>query len=269
MRITMIVLLAVAISGCSSKKSIDTSKPGIEWELVKNDYDGKGNFLAILTFTTDDELPANGWQLFFSLRYHGYNLESQTKGVEISHVNGELFAITPTAEFKPGNSFKMEFTGARKVANFQDVPSGFFYVGDDGKAVEISRTIRKPEVDLYNNYTKVADVAEPMKVLPTPVKYAEDKGSFTINKETTIKSDFDINYLVEEIEKLTGYKLKEGAGTINIRKTTGPPESYSLSVTSNGIAITAADAAGAFYATQSLKQLLSPDSWAAKKETLT
>ena len=152
MRISLIVLLAFAIVGCQNKKAFEASKLGIEWELVKNDYDGKGNFLATLTFNSESALPTTGWQIFFNLRYHGYDLGSKTKGLQISHVNGELFAIIPTAEFQSGKSLKMEFTGARKVANFQDVPSGFFFVGDDGKAIEITRTIKEPGVELHNNY---------------------------------------------------------------------------------------------------------------------
>ncbi|MEJ0031844.1 MAG: carbohydate-binding domain-containing protein [Bacteroidota bacterium] len=147
------------------------------------------------------------WQIFFNLRYHRYDLASNTKGVTISHVNGELFVITPTAEFISAKSFKVEFTGGRRIANFQDVPSGFFYVGGDDKAVEITRTVVTPtNIDLPTaSEEKVTDVAEPVKVLPAPAKYSESRGSFTINKETTIKSDFDTKYFVNEIENLTGY----------------------------------------------------------------
>ena len=271
MKTFLSIALLVVATACTQNKPFDASKPDIEWQFVKNNYDDKGHFLAELTFTGDGELPASGWQILFNLRYHGYDLESRTKGVQIGHVNGELFAITPTAEFQSVKSFKMEFTGVRRIANFQDVPSGFFYIGDDGNAVALTLNVITPkDIDLPTAIDEnVEDVAEPVKILPTPVKYLEEKGSFTINKETTIKSEFDIKYFVSEIEKLTGYKINEGPAVISVKKSAGPAESYTLSVTSSGINITAADAAGAFYAIQSLKQLLPPDSWSKKSETLT
>lgn len=278
MRIALIILLAIAVSGCQSKKPFDPSKLAIEWGFVKNDYDGKGNFLAALTLINNSEadLSSNGWQIFFNLRYHTYNLTSKSGNVVISHVNGELFVMTPTPEFSlaSGSSVKIEFTGGRLIANFQDVPSGFFYVGEDDKPIEISRTIKRPEslnLPVANGNTRVV-AAEPTKILPTPVSYSESNGSFTINKETTITSGFgnEGTYLVNEIEKLTGYKLAVGSnGSIRISQTNGPAESYSLTVTPNNINITAADAAGAFYAIQSLKQLFPVDAWAKKNETLT
>jgi hexosaminidase len=277
MRISLIVLLAVAVCACQSRKPFDASKLTVEWELVKNDYDGKGNFLAAITLANNskEDLTSKGWQIFFNLRYHTYNLTSRNNDVVISHVNGELFVITPAPGFSlpKENSVKIEFTGGRLIANFQDVPSGFFYVGEDDKPVEISRTIKKAEnPDLpTTNYGEVADVADPMKVLPTPVSYSERKGSFTINKETTITSDFnnEASYLVEELEKLTGYKVNIGpSGNIRISQTDGPAEAYTLTVNPTNIIITASDAPGAFYAIQSLKQLLPVDAWSKKNETL-
>jgi hexosaminidase len=41
----------------------------------------------------------------------------------------------------------------------------------------------------------------------------------------------------------------------------GPPESYRLEITVEGVTVEAADAAGAFYATQTIRQLLGPDAF--------
>ncbi|MEI9917292.1 MAG: family 20 glycosylhydrolase [Bacteroidota bacterium] len=274
MKTFICIALLVVATACTQNKPFDASKLGVEWQFGKNNYDGKGNFLASLTLTGEEEIPVSGWQIFFNLRYHRYDLKSNTNGVEISHVNGELFVITPTADFKPAKSFTMEFTGARRVANFQDVPSGFFYVGDDDKAVALTRNIIKPtDLDLpVASNDEVVNSGGSIMILPTPIEYGEVKGNFSIDRQTTITSDFknEATYLANEIEKLTGYKPAIGSnGSIKISKTNGPPESYTLSITSENITISAADAAGAFYAIQSLKQLLPPDSWSKKNETLT
>ncbi len=262
--LVLLMLLAVA---CNKKETFDASKLGVEWELVKNDYDGKGRFLAALTFTnnSDSELPADRWKIFFNLRYHTIDLKSDDAVIE--HVNGELFTISGFSLASNGSK-TVQFSGGRRIANFQDVPSGFFFVGEDDVPVEIARTIKKPELDLPE-YVKseVADIADPVKVLPTPVNYVKGNGTFTITNQTTVTSDFDAGYLINEIEKITGYRLQAG-NAIQIKKSSGAPESYTLSVTSKNIIINAPDPAGAFYAIQSLKQLFPVESWASKQTTI-
>ncbi|HTF18716.1 MAG TPA: family 20 glycosylhydrolase [Chryseolinea sp.] len=294
----LVLLLALATTACSTKRSFDASKLGIEWDLVKNDFDGNGNFLAALTFTngSDARMPPDGWKMYFSLRYHRTKLASKNNEAAIDHVNGDLFTITPVANFpalEPGQSFRMEFTGARKIANFQDVPSGFFWVSKDKPemAIELPMPFVKRNTngerlitpDKVNNYAANAtamDIPEErlIKVLPTPVKYVAKKGQFAINRETVIIPDplfqEEAKFLADEIEKVTGYKLKvspeaDPDNTIMIDQSpVKTPESYSISVSSNSVHLSAADKAGAFYAIQSLKQLFPPDSWAKKTTTI-
>lgn len=280
MKTFLCVALLVVATTCTQHKTFDASKLGVEWRFGKNNYDGKGNFLATLTFTSDSEMPATGWQIFFNLRYHGYDLSTNTNGLTISHVNGELFVITPTAEFTPATSFSMEFTGGRRIANFQDVPSGFFFVGEDDKAIAILMMVATPEnIDLPKVSEESTDtVAWGFPVLPTPAEYGQLYSEVAIDKKTVIVADkeFDneVNYLVNEIEKLTGFKVGPGSDAeafhrISIKKKPGPPESYSLQVaTAKGIVITAPDPAGAFYAIQSLKQLFPIDQWSRKADRI-
>ena len=85
-------------------------------------------------------MPATGWKLYFNLRYHGYNLKSLNNAFEIKHVSGELFCITPTPGFKgltSGQSINMGYTGTERIANYQDVPSGLFWVNDNNSDVGI------------------------------------------------------------------------------------------------------------------------------------
>jgi hexosaminidase len=272
MRKSLALIMLIFIVACSSEKSsIDASKLNVEWKLVRNNYDGKGNFLASLTFTnnSDVDLPREGWQIFFNLRYHGADLKSQN--ATIAHINGELFTISGFSV--PSKASKeIQFSGERRIANFQDVPSGFFFVGQDDKPIEITRTVVKPQIlDLppTRDETKLPVIRDQIRILPTPVKYVADRGIFTITDKTIITSEFETGYLIGEIEKLTGYKLNAGSnGAIRISKTNGPAESYSLVVNSQQITIAAADGAGAFYAIQSLKQLFPPDSWRSKKEMI-
>jgi hexosaminidase len=297
MRLTIIIVLLLIVNSCGTRGSFDPSKLAIEWELVKNNYDGKGNFLAALNIInrSDVEMPASGWKIFFNLRYHRINLQSTISALSINHVNGELFTIKPTSSMSTvpaGSSIRMEFTGARRVANFQDVPSGFFWVNDDNQkvAIELPKPFVKrntngekliaPDAGNFAMNASIIDYSESelIKVLPTPSKYKHGKSEFVINKETIILVDkeFEVeaNFLIDEIEKVTGYRIhidqdSDPSNVIRIKKVTGLPESYTLSVAEvAGCTIAGADAAGVFYAIQSLKQLFPPDSWASRKESI-
>ena len=277
MKASLAIALLLIAMGCSQKESFEASKLDLEWELVKNNHDGKGNFLAAITLKSDVELPSNGWTIYFSLRYHTTELTSQNSELNITHLNGELFTITPSPTFQPAKSIRMEFTGARKVANFQDVPSGFFFVSDDN--IDVAIDLGKPvvtkvnlELPSANAYSVVEEVSNPIKVLPTPVRYTPGNWKFVINSETNVIYDEFKNegdYLIDEIEKVTGYTLnttENTTNTIKLVKSSGAAESYSLSVTPDLIIIAAADAAGVFYGIQSLKQLFPPGSWSKRED---
>lgn len=106
--------------------------------------------------------------------------------------------------------------------------------------------------------------------IPSSVKYTS--GSFIVNEKTTIqvlskKGDAftTAQYLSQQTELLYGVKLKvvvsKNASTNAIVCQTsnkGEKESYSLTVDSKKITLKGADAAGTFYAVQSLLQLMSP-----------
>lgn len=278
MRKSLIALLLIVACACGNKKSFDATKLSVEWELVKNDYDGKGNFLTALNVTNNSEadLPKEG-RIFFSLRYHSKNLKSSDATLE--HINGELFTLSGF-DLKAGETKKVEFSGERKVANFQDVPSGFFYVGADDKPIEIERKVKRPEIEFPTEYAASYDSTKWMgeQIVPSPMQEGHNYAEVSINKETVIVADkeFDneVKYFINEIEKLTGYKIKSGgdakpAHRISIKKKAGAPESYTLNIgTTSGIAITAADPAGAFYAMQTLKQLFPSGVWSNKTDAI-
>jgi hexosaminidase len=298
MRLSIILFLLVIAVGCENEMPFDPSRVAMEWELVKNNHDGKGNFLAALTLVNKSrgDMPSSGWKLYFSLRYHTVGLASLNSELSVDHVNGELFTITPTRSMSSvpaGGSVRIEFTGARRIANFQDVPSGFFWVDDDTPdfPVALANPFVKREAGgeklippYTGNYAANASVinivdTDLMKVLPTPLQYKPGHGEFVINNETIIVTEKEFEqeakYLVDEIEKLTRFRIAidedpDPTNVIRIKRKAGPPESYTLSVTgNNGCTIAAADAAGVFYGIQSLKQLFPVNSWSFVTSVIT
>jgi hexosaminidase len=119
---------------------------------------------------------------------------------------------------------------------------------------------------------------KPLSLVPLPLKVERKIGAFIINKDTTIlvaKDSADAAHvgklLAERLKKGTGFDLKVattdetgavGNAIVIRREVVGAlrnGEKYSLTVTPDGIVITAQGGAGLFYGTQTLLQLLPPE----------
>ena len=103
-------------------------------------------------------------------------------------------------------------------------------------------------------------------VIPQPGNVAYGSGAFVLTDRATISTDAamrGVGYaLADYVAPATGYRLpvRTSAGAISIRTDTSlqrlGDEGYRLVVTPAGITIRAAKPAGAFYAVQTLRQLL-------------
>src|SRR6188768_3211536 len=104
-----IAFLLITWTSCKEHQKFDASRMELEWRFVGNETSGPPQFRAALVLNnrSDSNLPPGGWKLYFSLRYHGYDLASETPDFELVHASGELFFIRPTGSFKglgPGES---------------------------------------------------------------------------------------------------------------------------------------------------------------------
>jgi len=101
-------------------------------------------------------------------------------------------------------------------------------------------------------------------LIPMPNKVEITEGVFNLNKNTSLYVDKEFmnagEFLMNYIEKGSSFKLKkssEDEGTITIKKNdTLSAEGYTLKVSATGIMITAKETSGAFYAIQTLRQLM-------------
>jgi len=170
----------------------------LEWQLVQNNYQSKPQFLSSITITNKSMhgLPSSGWRLYFNLRYHGFHLNSITPHFKIEQVNGELFFIAPTKEFKglkPNQAARIEYIGTGRIANYNDLPSGLFWVRDNDKETAIPAsdlTINHsflhdtlPQLDaakIFRENQAIEEIPESQlpKIFPTPVEYNELSGHF-------------------------------------------------------------------------------------------
>lgn len=281
---------------CKHKSAFDASKAQLEWKFISNDLSGPPQFRASLLLKNGSEahLPAADWKLFFNLRYHTVELKSESKDFEIVHESGELFSIRPTATFtglKPGATSEINFNGKSLIANYQDVPSGFFWVDSHNAdvAIEIEKPFlsdstkqKLPRVNaeaIYASNSPVADIPYDKLpiVFPTPLTYAEFSWAFQLNTSTVIVTDpyfqKEADYLSNELAKILGTKMSiaqqaPNGSTIYLRKKALPSEAYNLNVNANEIVIEAADGAGIFYGIQSLKTSITPEAWQETSSTV-
>ncbi|NIG56872.1 family 20 glycosylhydrolase [Chitinophaga sp. Cy-1792] len=277
----------------------DVAKLKSSWEVVENNYQGKAQFLSSFTFinTGNKPFPTKDWQLYF-------NFVRMVKGgelpgnIKVEHVNGDLYRITPTADFKgiaPGDSLKVNMTGDAWAVNFTDAPSGLYVVWNQQPAkglaikdysirpsVTAKQLMRYPgdksavitagHIFKQNAGTKDIPVSQLPLVFPTPVSYNATGGNLVLDAFPEIKADPELaesaKFLNNELITLMG-KRATGKVVINFKRDESLVSSgYKLEVTPQGVTISAADEAGAFYGIQSLKALISPAAWAGVQKSI-
>ena len=263
----------------------------VTWEPIKNDTPKAGQALNAITLTNHGKtsLPATGWKIYFNSA-RGILKQTPTNNAEINQINGDLFSLTPTAgftEIKPGQSERIEFVDEDEVVNITDGPEGFYLVWDDepNKGHNLGEFTIKPfspnykglitPAIIYDQNKNITDVPEAQltKVFPTPMSYKETSDHFTlednilIGLSTDMKLQSEHTMLVDFINSILTKGAKAANSTvkkaISIQYKDGlNPEAYELSVSPNGIHISASTSTGAFYAIQSLKTLIPPSAYA-------
>lgn len=266
----------------------------LQWNFIQNNYEGKSQFLSSISIKNKNtaNVPVTGWRLYFSLRYHSPALASLNDKFSIKHVSGDLFYITPTSIFKglaQNENATIQYTGSGRIANYKDVPSGFFWVDetDTSKATSLPEpavnSSALPVMDagkIFHENELIENIPEKNlpKILPTPVNYTALKGTFVLDQNIAIATDAafinEANYFAEEINTVIGIKPvinqnnTQRSKSLLLKKDSSLPEAYTLIVTQDSIVMTAGDGAGIFYAMQSLKCLLPPAAWKAKHTSL-
>jgi hexosaminidase len=103
-----------------------------------------------------------------------------------------------------------------------------------------------------------------LHLIPKPETLELKKGSFTIDKSTTLfcETGFEIasNFLQNYLENGLGFSLqnrsKPESSIVIVKDSLMPREGYGLEISEKQITIKASDASGAFYGVQTLRQLL-------------
>ncbi|MDO6706727.1 family 20 glycosylhydrolase [Photobacterium sp. 1_MG-2023] len=111
----------------------------VQYTVVDNTQEDWVSFRAKLDFTNQSAqtLPASGWAIYFSHIRMVKNV--LTDQVKISHVNGDMFKLEPTASFvplAPGQSLTIEFDASDwQVAKTDIMPNWYLVSEENGETL--------------------------------------------------------------------------------------------------------------------------------------
>lgn len=267
------------------------SKPiTITLSLTDTGAPERTHLVLTMTNTSDENIPATGWKLFFN----GGNVTSgDTSVAEVKLVNGDLRVISPGPRFHvvaPRQSATIDLV-AGDIRNMTDFPAGFYLVFDKNRAqsfpvdvtINTGQHFAKSDKALAERIFDQNEKIKPIpgekltKVFPTPVSYRETSSSFLLDTKTTIVADKAFmteasllaNGLATALTTTPAINAKATGKTISLRKNPAlAREGYTLQISPSGIQLSAATSAGMFYGIQSLQTLLPPRALGQKADTI-
>ena len=295
--LTILLLLFVySISSYSQEKpSFDINHLTINWELMANNYNKQPKVLTSFKFTNNGKMlfPSTGWTIYFNYNRNIFPDSNETDFI-ISHLNGDLCQIKPSAKFKgllANQSVDFSFLSQGAIINLSAAPAGFFIVWDaiSQKGYSIKNYILKPIIDesinfvtpenTYNNNKLIENIPVDSlpKIFPSPKYFKDIPGKFVLDKNINIQSDVaflgEANYLSNELSKVLEDKIGINSNSfqgnkIIFTKADLGKEEYILDIQSDKIQILASTTSGIFYGIQSLKSLFPADSWKKKSKSI-
>jgi hexosaminidase len=291
-------VLAAAAFSQHKKVNLAISDLSIKWEVIENNYTNKPLSLTALTLITRHQtLPAKGWKLYFNFS-EPIVPQSATGDVNITHVNGDLFYLSPAENFKgidKNDSLRVQFVATNWLINETDAPSGFYLIWDNAPekyyavppvflkpstaAKQYLRTaldkveVSTPQV-VYEQNKTIRDIPADslIKIFPTPESYQLTAAEFKLRADVNIIADAafktESGYLKKELAKLLLPATATQKNTIALVKKQMPAEAYELNVSSDRITISASSGAGIFYGIQSLKILIPAQAYHHAQKTI-
>ncbi|WP_407429326.1 family 20 glycosylhydrolase [Arcticibacter sp.] len=282
-----------AVQAQKRGKDINSSDIRIEWKVLENNFQGKGEAISVLNIIPEgsNSLGQSGWKIYFNFgRTVVPSIEGQ--GLNVRHVNGGLYYIYPLPGFEaPAKGGKATFTflSGSWFVNESDAPHGFYLVRDampEEYQVISNVKVLPPDdpqnlvrfagdkvfsaSDLFKRNAKYANEgsAGSVPLFPAPLKFEKKEGQVNILAfqgivyAPSFKASADV--LSQDLFLLSAKRIpvadnKGGKKPqIYLLKDTLKSEAYKLSVSADRIEIRAADNAGIFYGIQSLKTLIEP-----------
>ena len=291
------ILLYFSTVVCYSQEThfFDVKKLQINWELITNNYNKEEKASSVLKFINNSKIdfPSSGWILYFNYNRKIFPVLVDSD-FSISHINGDLFQIKPSADFKgikSNQSASIKFVSEGSILNLTAAPSGIYLVWDSNlnNGITVENYNLKPILDptvnfitteeTFKNNKKIENIPieKLPKIFPTPKYIKENEGEFVLDSNVSITSEVaylsEANYLSKEIFKIAGIKIAvnpiiKGKKEILIKGENLNLEEYILNIQSDKIEISAKTGSGIFYGIQSIKSLLPLAVWKNKSTSI-
>ncbi|GGE25273.1 family 20 glycosylhydrolase [Sphingobacterium cellulitidis] len=252
----------------------------VKWDFNEN-YNPKDNLaLKIIVKNNDSQtLNLKGKNLWFNSMYPIE--EKNTGDYSIHNRNGNLYSIDFTDQFsiKGNDSLVIDYKSPYPITHTSLTPNGF-YLQDRNNPKEVIN-IGHPQVlplqlsveeqnkflnELFEkNASRISKGSQ--LILPTPAHIKVGKGQYKFDTQATYYVHEHFNFALQPFQELAGQLSQltfvggnEKDANIKVLYKEGlGAEEYSLKIDAKGISIEATEAAGAFYALQSIKSLLTAD----------
>ncbi len=295
------VLAALVVITCAAASPTAAQTAfQLRWALKGDVFTGpqdRGASRAVFTLTNTDTtpLPASGWALYFNTLLPPTR-GTETGGVRIEQVMGELYRLAPTPEFAglaPGRSVELGYATSL-IGNISQAPVGPYLVFDrdpgrgytirDYVALPFTRPDQQgrpprtvaPDVQFERNAAlRTPPPGSLPPVFPTPVRTETLAGALHLIGKPRVVAPPELGeeamWAKQVFEARFGIAGDPG---VTVRLAIGPvegqtsPDAYELTVTPRGIRIVGRSSAGVFYGVQSLRSLLPPTGPTGRRVTL-
>lgn len=263
----------------------------VRWKLVET-APSKANPVSRLTLVnlTNESLSCQGWSLWFNFMRR-IDPKSIDPKFSITHRNGDLYELefkNTQLQLPAKGTFEIDFVTLGTIPNYTDAPAGLYVLGKEGKSVEtISNYVVEPVVfsreqtlqnlsAQYEENTRLELNNKQQLIIPQPLSVKTSPGKFTLTPKTTLWADAMLSaekdYLNEFMKNTFGFSFssadKQNASIKLMHNPKLEAEEYSLNITDKQIEIHSSTSTGAFYALQSVKNLIKGDVWGNKLSSL-
>jgi len=233
----------------------------------------------------DNALPAKGWSLYFNQIAATVNEASLPNTFCIKNIKGDYHKLIPTTEFKglpAGDSIVLNYQQNYPILRKSFLPSAPYLVDENGN-INANIKFKYPpfNLTLYKNYNvptaesrykenknlSLLNKDELIPVIPTPASYQKLNNTLIIKDSIVIKFDEGFEKEAKQIKdklvvffdgEITLSNKPNGNFNIELKqinRAANEPESYKI-IANKNISLQAQNAAGMFYAVQSLLQII-------------
>lgn len=281
------LLLAATTLIAQNVPQFNASDLNLEWELIRNQYQGKNQSLSKLRLynTGKKILPASGWALYFNAVRSVVPEYTRENNFDLEQLSGDWFRLKPRAGFAGlagGAKLELDIVSEDWLLNRTDAPNGFYLVFDNDpekgypvdkitlvppanpellRRADNDKTAPPTPADIFRQNEKTKDIlaATLLPIFPTPVSLENGLGNFTLDGNTVISAEpgfeKEAGALAASWPALFGKaaQLHIGKGShtvgISLRKTSAVthPEGYILTISGENGVVITASSAAGIF----------------------